>query len=94
VNAEALALEIPGLEKLDRIDGLEARVAELEKQLEKTGKVAATVLSGLLPGGMMHDRIAETRAAVKALIEDPGSPHHAAATAALRLSWGNMGVEG
>lgn len=90
-------VEFPGLESLinlgARVNALEAEVERLRKMIADAKKVEGTVISGWLPGGMMHDRVAEARAAIKALTEDPGQPHHGAAQAALRLNWGQMSVE-
>ncbi len=94
-------LEVPGLEQLVQdVDGLRRglvavveRIEAIEAELGDIKKVSGTVLSGYVPGGMIHDRVAEVRAAVKELLDDPSQPHHAAQQAALRLSWGSMGVE-
>lgn len=89
-------IEFPGLESLvrlaERVSALEENIDRLAALVSDAKKVEATVLSGALPGGLIHDRLAEVRAAVKELT-DASQPHHAAAQAALRLNWGGLAVE-
>lgn len=89
--------EIPGLEKIDeygtRIEKLEIAFAELLRRVEQGNKAHGTLLSGLLPGGVVHDRVAEVRAAVKQIVDDPGQPHASAEKALMLLNWGSMSVE-
>ena len=56
-------------------------------------RATAVLLSGLLPGGIIHDRVAEVRAAVKELASNPGQDHSAASAALMKLNWGSLGVE-
>lgn len=82
------------------LDGFDSRVAELDERLNKLTKrfqeyhkSTGTLLSGLLPGGVIHDRVAETRAAVKELLTDPENPQSSAIRAAVALNWGQMSTE-
>lgn len=97
-------LEIPGLPELaaamERLDAFERRLYELEKDITKVGdrlkeyhKTSGTLLSGMLPGGVIHDRVAEARAAVHELLNDPENPSSSAVRAAVALNWGQMSTE-
>lgn len=97
-------LEIPGLERLEqalaKLDAYDARLTQLEdtigdlnEKFRQYHKSTGTLLSGLLPGGVIHDRVAEARAAVKALLADPENPSSSAIQAAVALNWGQMSTE-
>ena len=79
--------------EIPTIQRLEERMAALEEQFGKNLRATGTLLSGLLPGGMFHDRVAETRMALHELAKDPGSPHASAVRSLVALNWGAMGTE-